>query len=363
MVKLAQNQRHQGQLRRAQMTCQEAIDLANDRGFARMAITGGLHTVLGGVLCEWNQLDAALLHAQKGADLSEQGCYAVLSASSLLVLAQVLLARDDVAGAERVMRQLDRLAGDTELPPWLTNRVIAWKARLWLAQERQRIRCHDPHGLSKVAEWLHAHDIHTDGPIDLLHGEEYLVLARSLSAQGDFKNALHLLARIRDYAHTIGWLDQLIEVLALQAMTFDHLGDTQQAVTTLAQVLALAEPEGYIQVFVREGPSMAQLLYQAAAQGLAPAYTARLLAAFPTPEPPPAVRAPAGSLIEPLSERETEVLRLIAEGCTNQEIAQRLFITLRTVKWHTGQIYAKLAVRSRTQALAKARTLGVLPME
>lgn len=106
---------------------------------------------------------------------------------------------------------------------------------------------------------------------------------------------------------------------------------------------------------------MARLLYQAAARGIAPQYTGKLLAAFPAAEAVEGFQVSAMELVEPLTERELEVLRLIAEGLSNQEIAQQLFLSLSTVKWHTHNIYGKLGVHNRTQAVAKARALGMLP--
>jgi LuxR family maltose regulon positive regulatory protein len=135
--------------------------------------------------------------------------------------------------------------------------------------------------------------------------------------------------------------------------------------TALERALTLAEPGGFIRTFVDEGPPMARLLYEATARGIAPDYVHRLLAAFPIAEPeqatPSKTQAPKPELIEPLSKRELEVLQFIAEGLTNPEIASRLFLSQHTIKAHTRNIYGKLSVHNRTQAVAKARALGVLP--
>jgi LuxR family maltose regulon positive regulatory protein len=125
----------------------------------------------------------------------------------------------------------------------------------------------------------------------------------------------------------------------------------------LGRALALAEPEGYVRIFVDEGRAVAGLLYEAASRGIKPEYTGRLLAAFPTAVPPAPKQA---GLVEPLSERELEVLRLIAEGLSNEEAAQRLVLSLPTIKWHASNIYGKLGVKSRTEAVARAKALGIL---
>jgi LuxR family maltose regulon positive regulatory protein len=129
----------------------------------------------------------------------------------------------------------------------------------------------------------------------------------------------------------------------------------------LERALTLAEPEGYVRIFVDEGPPLARLLHEAASRGIAPGYTRRLLAAL-SPEPEqPSPSIPQSVLVEPLSERELEVLQHIAEGFTNQEIADRLYLSLYTVKAHARSIYDKLDAHSRTQVVARARDLGILP--
>jgi LuxR family maltose regulon positive regulatory protein len=157
----------------------------------------------------------------------------------------------------------------------------------------------------------------------------------------------------------------MIEVLLMQALIFQSGGDVDQAITVLERAFNLADPGGFIRIFVDEGPPMAHLLYEAATRGIAPDYVRRLLAAFPDVEPekiaPSSTQIPKSDLIEPLSEREIQVLQLIAEGLTNREVASRLFLAVNTVKAHAGNIYGKLGVHSRTQAVAKARTLGLLP--
>ena len=161
------------------------------------------------------------------------------------------------------------------------------------------------------------------------------------------------------------WPNEQLKVMALEAVACHAHGERERAVQLLTKAFALAEPGDFTRTFVDEGPQMARLLYEALAQEIAPDYVRRLLAAFPVSGPEqtvsPQPENPALDWIEPLSDRELEVLQLIAEGLTNQEIANRLFLALNTVKAHTRNIYSKLGVNSRIQAVARARDLGVLP--
>jgi ATP/maltotriose-dependent transcriptional regulator MalT len=151
----------------------------------------------------------------------------------------------------------------------------------------------------------------------------------------------------------------------LLALVFSVQGETDQAIVYLEKALSIGEPEGYVRIFVDEGSPMASLLYKALSRGVAPDYVRRLLAAFPVDEPeqtdPSKSQVPKSELVEPLSEREIEVLQLIAEGLTNPEIAARLYLSLNTVKVHTRNIYGKLGVNNRTQAGTRAKALGILP--
>jgi LuxR family transcriptional regulator, maltose regulon positive regulatory protein len=152
-----------------------------------------------------------------------------------------------------------------------------------------------------------------------------------------------------------------IEALALQALLHDARRQQSAAMEALAQAVTMAEPGGVIRVFVDLGPRMAALLHQLAAQTTRPAFIARLQAAFPAARvPAPAPRQP--SLIEPLSERELEVLALLAQRLTNKEIARVLSVSPMTVKRHSSNIYQKLLVGGRREAVAKATALGLVPV-
>jgi LuxR family maltose regulon positive regulatory protein len=197
---------------------------------------------------------------------------------------------------------------------------------------------------------------------------ELLVAARWFIAANQPQKALFLLTQLLSKMEEQGRVLLVIECLLLSALAFRKHGDRVQAMTCFERSLVLAEPGGYVRVFLDEGPAVRSLLQEATRTQSTSDYASRLLAALEAEARPgdhevltprTFLSQPSG-LAEPLTERELELLGLIAEGLSNQEIAQRLFITLPTVKWHTTNIYGKLGVRSRTQAVVKARALGIL---
>jgi LuxR family transcriptional regulator, maltose regulon positive regulatory protein len=187
--------------------------------------------------------------------------------------------------------------------------------------------------------------------------------ARVHLAQGDPSAALAVLQSLREQVEAKGWADERLRVIVLQAVALQAHGEKVQAVHLLLEALALAEQGGFIRLFIDEGRPMAHLLSEAAAHGIMPDYIGKLLAVFEaeeqqredTPSQPP-----AQPLIEPLSPRELEVLHFMAQGRSNQEMSERLFLALSTVKGHNRKIFGKLQVQRRTEAVARARELGLL---
>jgi LuxR family maltose regulon positive regulatory protein len=234
----------------------------------------------------------------------------------------------------------------------LHNPVPAERVRLLLVQG----------DVQEAARWVAERGLEEEDEPGYPRELEYLVLARTLLSRTMTDRALALLERLGAVAKAQARMGSLIQVQVLQALGFQAAGQADQAMKVLAQALMQAEPEGYMRTFVDEGRPMAALLHRALARGVTSDYTARLLAAFPSvdqgiqPYPPPA----PFPFNEPLSERELEVLRLLASGASNQEIADELSIALSTARKHVSNIIGKLGVHNRTQAVSRGRDLGLL---
>ena len=313
------------------------------------------------VLREWNQLTEASLALETGLSLARQGNFLEGQLVGRIISARVRQAQGDSSEALAAIaaaRQLFRPGELAAFTPWLA----AVEARLWLAQGN----------LSAATRWAQNCGLtrqDDEGAFQRYPGE-YTTLARVYIVQETDEPqtaALDLLTRMLTALESKGRMGRVIEILALQALAYQTQNNLSAALTTLKQALMLAEPAGYIRLFVDEGPPMAALLKRLTndrqPQTLAD-YLPKLLAAFPDGESDEAEtsnRQPNMTmLIEPLSERELEILHLIAAGYANREIADTLVIALGTVKRHVSNIYGKLGVQSRTQATAKGRDLGLL---
>jgi LuxR family maltose regulon positive regulatory protein len=360
-LKLAITVREQGRLQRTIEICQEQMQLADESGLSQGAVVGWSFAVWGEVLAELGDLDGGLRQVKRGVQLAERGGDLAILGWTYLCLMRALFSRGNPAAAEAIVRKVERAARESEFPLWITNQVSAWQARLWLAED----------GPEAASEWARKRGLVVAGdpqpPAEPNYFKliEYIVVARILIAQERLEQATRLLQRLLEAAEAGNRTTRVIEILLLQALALQAGGRTTEAMAKLEQALTLSEPEGFVHVYVDEGPRMARLLYEAAARGIAPDYARRLLAAFPVAETEQTVEssadAPRYEIIEPLSERELEVLQLIAEGLTNREIAAGLFLSLNTIKVHTRNIYGKLNVHSRTQAVARSQALGLLP--
>lgn len=370
---LGLNQIMKGQLRLAYGTCQEALRIAEEHlqqvGRQLPAVTY-FYPALSSVLREWNDLQGAVQYARAGIEFSQQwrhaaeleedrtalavALHALGGAEDLednrVALALALLPLGDRDGALRVIAAAKE--DSPGLSSWYVDLIEQCEVRIQLALGNK----------PAVEMWARKTGLRADAEPNFEDMRAYGLLARMLIMQGRRAEALSLLERLLPLQEAAGAGRFVVEALVLKSVVLQALGEKGQALSSLGQALALAEPEGYIRTFVDEGEAMHDLLRLALAQGLAPAYTASLLSAFltPTSPPPSGFRPATPGLVEPLSEQELRVLRLVATGTSNRETAQELYVTVGTVKKHLNNIFGKLGVNSRTQAVARARELNLL---
>ena len=360
---LAHLQITQGHLHQADQTYRQALQLAIQRGGHQPAL-GPAYVGRGNLEREWNHLDAATSLLQEGIKLCEQTANTGVIVQASTGLAFIKQARGDTDGASAMMQQAVQRAERQHLSQSRsTQEVEASQAWLSLIQGDE----------AATLRWVHRCGLSVDQELNPLREREYLTLVRILITQRRLDEAVKWLGNLVQLAEAQGRTGSMIELLMLQAEALHASGEMKQAMERLSRSLSLAEPEGYIRLFVDEGAPMAQLLVQMRIRkpddrSGSMHYREHLLALLGRAHDEDvlhsAVAAVPGSgtysLSEPLSERELEVLRLIVAGCSNREIADQLVIAVSTVKWYVNAIYGKLQVESRTKAIARARELNIV---
>jgi LuxR family maltose regulon positive regulatory protein len=338
--------RAQGALGRALQVCQEGLELVTRRGWRNFPAAGILYVTLGDLLRERNELSRAAKYLEKGIKQGQEGGHPHILITGGIWLGWLRLAQGDVTGSWDAIRAALQVVRQRQVTRfWPLPPADCYQARLWIAQG----------DLVAAGRWARDNGLDpADTEVTFFYEVEYLTLTHLLIAQGKLDAAETLLNRLHRGAAESGRNGSLIEILILQAITFAAQNRSEKALSALEQAFSLAEPEGFVRIFLDEGAPLVELLRQAVAQGLHTSYALQLLEAggeaAVAPQP----------LIEPLSERELEVLRVAAAGYSNKEIAQELVIAVSTVKRHLSNIYGKLEVESRTQAVAKARELEIL---
>jgi ATP/maltotriose-dependent transcriptional regulator MalT len=292
------------------------------------------------VYYQWNDLDAAEQHGQQSFQLAMQMVSVDTPAACGVLLARLKLAQGDVASATALLAKAEQFARQHNFVHWMPEVAAV-----------------------QVLTFLHQGNLAAAAHLAQMH-ELPLSRARVHLAQGDTSAALAVLESWRGQMEAKGWQDERLKVMVLQAVALQAHGEQDQAVQVLCDALALAAPGGFIRLFVDEGPPMAHLLSAAAASGMMPDYIRNLLAALEADahksEDTSSLPPTAQPLIEPLSPRELEILHLMAQGLSNQEMCEQLFLALSTVKGHNRNIFGKLQVQRRTEAVARARELGLL---
>jgi LuxR family maltose regulon positive regulatory protein len=338
----------QGRLHQAAETYDEALQLAILPNGIRLPPAGRVYVQLCKALYEWNDLETMMRYARQGIELCQQGGIAEFLTAGYILLARARQAQGNLEGAQEAVHEAEQLLLGHSLPAGTTSSVEACRVRLWLAQGN----------LEMAARWRRQSGLRADVPVSYVREPEHLALLHVLLALDEPDAALTLLDRLLCAAEAAGRTGRVIAFSVLQALAWQAKKDIPGALTALERALSLAQPEGYVRIFLDEGTPMAKLLHQAGSRGIAPDYVADLLSGMvePSRTAPPS----AQPLIEPLSERELEVLRLLSTGKSNREIADELVLAVGTIKRHLNNIFGKLNVSSRTQCVARARELGLL---
>jgi LuxR family maltose regulon positive regulatory protein len=354
---------HQGLLRQAAQTIQQIIDWGTRQDAPPLPFTAGAHCGLASIYLEWNELDTADRYLDKGLALSRQAGIGYHLAPAYCTQARLRQAWGDREGVLESLQMAEQFINAH--PAWTLIIHQTWyqvQSRLWLGD------------VETAARWAEGdpaiikHEIPNNLPVFLQEIREIL-LARVALARGEIEKALEILSRLGPQAESAGRMVRVIEIGLLRALAWQAQGNIDDAMASLERPLVLAQPERYIRLFVDQGEPMAQLLREAVSRGIASNCARKLLAAFgdssaDEQQIEQKVISPAVlqhlSMVEPLTRREIDILQLICAGYSNQEIAERLSVTLNTVKKHTSHIYGKLDVKSRTQAIARAQEIGLL---
>jgi LuxR family maltose regulon positive regulatory protein len=343
----------QGRLQKAAEYWRQALAAIGEPenwGALPLPVIGWIYIRMGEILYEWNQLDQAWDQVEPGLERAELGGDVRAMIAGYLISSRIKLSEDETEAASEYLERARQLVEGAQFAEW-SSRFERLQIEVWLAQDRLRA----------AVEWSD----------DALRGDErdsrpesvvaHLTIARVLIIKGDLpsiKQAKIMLDDLIQVATEEGRAGIVIEALALQALAYWRQGEQADALTALERALRLAEPESYIRVFVDLGLPMGRLLQEAHSRSVMPDYVDRLLGALGAGMTE--LEKAETALPESLTPREREVLELIAAGLTNREVAEQLVVSPETVKKHSGNIYGKLGVSNRTEAVARARELGML---
>jgi len=351
----------QGRLGAAMRTYERALQLARESGTPTLRGTADMYVGMSELEREHNDLRAAAQLLLQSQEQGEHTGFPQYPYRWRVAMARLLEVQGDLDGALDLLNEAEPLYVSDFFPN--VRPVAALRARVWIAQGK----------LDKALNWAREHSLSAEDNLSYLREFEHITLARILLAQyksdhseSPLRDAIGLLERLLKASEEGERKGSAIEILALQALAYQLQGDIPVALTSLERALTLGEPEGYVRMFVDEGASMEQLLREAAELGILPGYSARLLSAFDAEgqtreDESPLLKTHASQpLIEPLTERELELLRLFTTELSGPEIARELVIGLSTVRTHTKSIYSKLNVNSRRAAVKRAEELGLI---
>jgi LuxR family maltose regulon positive regulatory protein len=350
----------QAEFKQAEQICRQIISYYEGGKVRTSPAIAQIFTLMADVFAKRHELDLALALAKKGLDISKQWNQIDTMTVSYIHLTEILISRGEFNRAAEVLEEIKALS--LQVSPWFKDIIEETGAKIDLASGN----------IPAAVRWA--------GEASLDHGDEitptrrntYHTYARVLFAEGKISEASQLLERLIEQAEDTGSKGYLLGLFPLKSLVLSELGDQEEALKVLVRALELAEPEGYLRGFVQLGDRLVPLLRQAFEAKIKPAFVVEILEAIAGKETirqgigAPTIDGKPGDgdgMLEPLSQREIEVLEWMAKGCTNQEIAGELILSLHTIKSHARNIYGKLGVKNRTEAVARARLLGLLPQD
>jgi LuxR family maltose regulon positive regulatory protein len=348
----------QGRLREAVSAYQQSLQLAVNRGAPFFIGVSDLYRGLSELLCEQNELEAAAQHLSTAQQMGERGATTGWTQRLCVAQARLKASHGDLAGALVLLDEAEREYVRNPLPD---PPVAALKARIWVRQGR----------LNEAFAWVREQNLSPDDELSFMREFEHFTLARALIARyktdrapGDLQAALSLLARLLQAAETGGRNGSVIEILILQSLAYQAQGDQPRALASLERALSLAEPEGYVRIFVDKGEAVRLLIEVQSRNRDHPlsGYADKLLSAFAQPAattPKSKIKNLKSEIVEPLSERELEVLKLLRSELSGPEIAEQLIVSLNTLRSHTKSIFNKLGVNNRRAAVRRAEELDL----
>jgi len=348
-MKLALNLRAQGRFNTVIQTCKKSLHLAEDNYLSNSTMAGWVLAIWGETLAEINDLNQAEQFLTKGVELTEIGDDVAMYSWSLKCLARVMYSTHNLEGVNAVIMKAKELMADSVIPRSVIHMIETWQVRLWLQKGQ----------IQHAKNWVEENGISLDLIYDYVDGVAYITFARVLIAQEQFDEAITLLNNLYEQAEPGEHIERMLSVLILKSITLHKKGDSQSSIDVLLEALDIGKRFGYCRIFIDEGPNMESILREIRINDDdLKKYIRKLLSAFKNDRK--SLFYTDQPLVEPLSERELELLALIARGLTNKQIAAQLFLSQNTVKSHTRNIYQKLSVNSRTQAIASAKSLNIL---
>jgi LuxR family transcriptional regulator, maltose regulon positive regulatory protein len=360
-ISLADIQITQGCLGDAMSTYEQALQWATVPGTAVLSGAADMYVGMSDLMRERNDLKTASQHLLTSQALGELAGLPQNPYRWCAAMARIREAQGDLEGALELLEKAECLYDGNFSPN--VRPLATRKTRVWVIQGR----------LGEALDWARKQGLSVENELNYLREFDHITLARILlaryksdGAESSIHGAVGLLERLRKAAEGGGRNGSVIEILVLQALAYHARGDFPSALLALHQALSMAEPEGYVRMFIDEGLSMMQLLRQASERQIMADYAKKLLAEIETEKDKIESKTDISSVLpghpinEPLSQRELEILQLIAQGLSNREICERLFLALDTVKGHNRLIFGKLQVQRRTEAVARARELGLL---